>query len=135
MIYDKVMGMKNGKIIPNGVSLEKHEMNTIIFFTNRSKNIELIPPSNTPHTRRPDFIMDNLEWEMKSPTGNSTRMTIDRILHKAAQQSKNIVIDLRRTKLSDQHSLLCIEKNFKLSRRIRRILVITKQEELIDLRK
>ena len=50
--------MKIGKIIPNGVSLEKHENDTVIFFTNLGFNIELIPPSNTPKAKTPDFIMD-----------------------------------------------------------------------------
>lgn len=127
--------MKTGKIIPNGVKLEAHGYNTVLFFTTLGKDVELISPSRTPNTRNADFLMDGLTWESKCPTGNSTRMTIDRILHKAAKQSENIVIDLRRTKLSDKQSLLCIEKRFKLSRRIRRILVITKQEKLIDFKK
>lgn len=127
--------MKIGKIVPHGVSLEKHENDTVVFFTNLGKTVELIPPSNTPCNRRPDFVMDGLEWEMKSPTGSSSRMTVERILHKAAKQSENIVIDLRRVRLSDEQSLRCLEKQFKLSRRIRRLLVITKQEEVVDFRK
>lgn len=127
--------MKTGKIIPNGVKLEAHEYNTVLFFTTLGKDVELISPSCTPNVRNADFFMDGLVWESKCPAGDSTRMTIDRILHKAARQSENIVIDLRRTRLPDQQSLLCIEKRLKLSRRIRRILVITKQERLVDFRK
>ena len=126
---------RKGKIIPNGVKLEPHEYETILFFTELGKDVELIPPSLTPGVHNADFFMDKLIWEAKCPTGNSTRMTIDRILHKAARQSENIVIDLRRTKLVDEQSIKQIEKRFELSRRIRRLLVITKQEELIDLRK
>ena len=51
--------MKIGKITPNGVSLEKHENDTVVFFTNLGYNIELIPPSNTPKAKTPDFMMDN----------------------------------------------------------------------------
>lgn len=127
--------MKTGKIIPNGVKLEAHEYNTVLFFTTLGKDVELISPSCTPNVRNADFFMDGLVWESKCPAGDNTRMTIDRILHKAARQSENIVIDLRRTRLPDQQSLLCIEKRLKLSRRIRRILVITKQERLVDFRK
>lgn len=127
--------MKTGKIMPNGARLEAHEYATVLFFTELGKDVELIPPSNTPNTRNADFFMDGVVWESKCPTGNSTRMTIDRILHKAARQSENIVIDLRRTRLSDGESVACIEKRFRLSRRIRRILVITKQGRIVDFRK
>lgn len=34
---------KQGRIIPNGVSLERHENDTIVFFTNLGYTIELIP--------------------------------------------------------------------------------------------
>lgn len=127
--------MKTGKIIPNGVRLEMHEYNTVLFFTTLGKNVELIPPSSTPNARNADFFMDGLVWEAKSPTGNSSRMTIERVLHKAARQSENVVIDLRRTKLPDRQSLACLEKQFGLSRRIRRLIVITKQEKMVDFRK
>ena len=127
--------MKTGKIIPNGVRLEAHEYATVLFFTMLGKDVELIPPSFTPNTHNADFYMDGLIWEAKSPVGNSSRMTIERILHKAAKQSENIVIDLRRTRLSDVQSVACLEKQFKLSLSIKRLLIITKQEKLIDLRK
>lgn len=127
--------MKTGKIIPHGVKLEAHEYNTILFFTTLGKTVELIPPSSTPNVHNADFFMDGLVWESKSPTGDSSRMTIERILHKAARQSENVIIDLRRTRLSDEHSLACLEKQFKKSRRVKRLLVITKQQVLIDFKK
>ena len=126
---------KVGRIITNNVRLEPHEYETVIFLANLGKTIELIPPSNTPHNSRADFAMDNLVWESKSPTGNSTRMTIDRILHKAVKQSENIVIDLRRTKIPDTQSIRYIKERFIRSRRIRRLLVVTRAEELLDFRK
>lgn len=81
--YDRMGGMKlkrqkTGKIIPHGVKPEPHELDTILFFTERGKDVELITPSNTPHSKRPDFYMDGLAWEMKSPL-NSTRRTIERV--------------------------------------------------------
>ena len=62
--FDKNKERKFGKIIPNGVSLEKHENNTVVFFTNLGHNVELIPPSNTPKAKTPDFMMDGQAWEM-----------------------------------------------------------------------
>ncbi len=76
--------MKIGKIIPNGVSLEKHENETIVFFTNLGRNIELIPPSNIPKTKTPDFTMDGKSWEMKSPQGKS-RVTVEHASKRAAK--------------------------------------------------
>lgn len=55
-----------GKIIPNGVKPELHEMDTILYFTNLGKDVELIPASHTPGNKTPDFIIDGLKWEAKN---------------------------------------------------------------------
>ena len=40
---DIMLRMKKGKIIPNGVILEKHEYKTILLFTEMGSDVELIP--------------------------------------------------------------------------------------------
>ena len=126
--------MKVGKIIPNGVSLEKHENDTIVFFTNLGYDIELIPPSNTPKAKTLDFMMGGKAWEMKSPQGKS-RATVEHAFKRAAKQSENIIIDLRRTKIPTNQANISLEKLFKTSRRIRNLKVITREQELLDYKK
>jgi len=126
--------MKIGKIIPNGVSLEKHENDTVVFFTDLGYDVELIPPSNTPKAKTPDFIMDGKAWEMKSPQGSS-RVTIEHAFKRAARQSENIIIDLRRTKIPADQSKASLEKLFKASRRIRNLKIITIEQQLIEFKK
>ena len=126
--------MKIGKITPNGVSLEKHENDTVVFFTNLGLNIELIPPSNTPKAKTPDFMMCGKAWEMKSPQGKS-RVTIEHAFKRAAKQSENIVIDLRRTKISTNESRSSLDKLFKASRRVKNLKIITREQDLLDLKK
>ena len=109
--HDIIITMRTGKIIPNGVRLETHEYDTILFFTNLGKNIELIPPSNTPGNRRADFLMN-------------------------LKQSCNVVIDLRLTKSSQELSLATHLSNcFSSSKKAKRMLIITKQEKLLDYKK
>lgn len=89
--------MKKGKIIPNGVILEKHEYKTILLFTEMGSDIELIPKSDKKGVRTPDIIMDGLKWEMKSPKGKG-RWLLENTLQKAVRQSPNVIIDLDRIK-------------------------------------
>ena len=126
--------MKIGRITPNGVSLEKHENETVVYFTNLGYDIELIPPSNTPKAKKPDFMMDGKAWEMKSPQGKS-RVTVEHAFKRAAKQSENIIIDLRRTKIPTNQVKASLEKLFKASRRIRNLKVITREQELLDFKK
>lgn len=126
--------MKIGKITPNGVSLEKHENDTVVFFTNLGYSIELIPPSNAPKAKTPDFMMDGKAWEIKSPQGKS-RVTVEHAFKRAAKQSENIIIDLRRTKIPTDQTKTALEKLFGSSRRIRNLKVITREQQLLDFKK
>ena len=128
------MQTRKGKIIPNGVSLEKHESETIVFFTERGYDIELIPPSNSPKAKTPDFIMNGVAWEMKSPQGKS-KTSLEHILKKAIKQSKNIIIDLRRSKLKEEIAIKEIKKRFNQTNSCRKLKIITKSQNLLEYKK
>lgn len=123
------MKTKSGKIIPNGVRPEPHELDTILFFTELGKEVELIPISHTPKVKSPDFIMEGQYWEMKSPTSCQPR-TLERLFYSASTQSSNIIIDLRRLKKDSVIATRTLEKCFKNTRRVRKLYIITKENEL-----
>ena len=124
---------KRGKIIPNGVSLEKHENETVVFFTELGFTIELIPPSNTPKAKTPDFLMNGVAWEMKCPQGKSYN-SLEHIVANAAKQSENIVIDLRHSPLDEEKAISVIVRRAKQIRKIKRFKVIAKNQKVLDIK-
>ena len=125
--------MRRGKITPNGVSLEKHENETVVYFTNLGYDVELIPPSGTPGSFRPDFTMNGLDWEMKSPQSDGSR-TIEHAVRSAARQSENIVIDLRRSRLNEKRALSQLKFHSIKRTNIKRLVVILKSNTHIDMK-
>lgn len=125
--------MKTGKIIPNGMVLATHEYETLVVLTNDGNDVELLKPSLTKYTKTGDFVMLGLIWEMKSPIGKSRR-TMEHIFKKAAHQSKNIIIDLRRTKIADEQAIVSLKRVFKTSRSVRNLWIVTKKTEIIKLK-
>ena len=123
-----------GTIVPNGVVLEAHELATVVFFTELGYDIELIPRSNTEGIHKPDIRMDGLEWEIKAPKGEGKSL-IKNTLQKAARQSGNVIIDLRRTKRYQDKCIAEINREFKLSSSLKRVKIITKSGKLIDITK
>ena len=128
------MNQKKGIITPNGVTLEKHEYATVLFLTNEGYNVELIPKSNLEGQHTPDVVIDNVRWEMKSPTGE-TKNTIKNNIQNALKQSTNVILDLRRIKRPMEKCMNEIEREFKENKKIKRILVITKTGKLLDFSK
>ena len=122
---------KKGKIIPNGVSLERHEYETILVFTELGYDVSLIPKSNLKGVHTADIIIKGEQWEMKCPRG-SGRWLLENTLKKASRQSESIIIDLARIRI---HQAKCIEeseKQFYKIKQIRKMLIVTKSKKVID---
>ena len=86
--------------------------------------------------RTPDlFILKtSIRWELKSPTGNGKR-TIQNNLRETSGQSENVILDLSRAKLSDRQGISRTKNFFKTGRsQIKRLKIITKQLEIIDIK-
>ena len=128
------MVQKRGKIIPNGVLLEAHEYKTITTLASVGLNIELIPKSNIPGVHSPDMKIGRTKWEMKSPKGKG-RWLLENTLRGALKQSENVIIDLRRIQIPEQKCLHELEKQFCMFKRIKRLKIITKAQQIIDYEK
>lgn len=126
--------MKTGSIKPNGVILQSHELATVVLLTEMGYDIILIPKSNKEGERTADIEMLGLLWEIKCPKGQG-KYLIQNTLHKAAHQSENIIIDLRRIKIHRTKCLTELEKRFNESKRLKRMKVITKAKKIIDFEK
>ena len=126
--------MKKGKITPNGVVLEKHESATVVFLTEQGLDVELIPHRPKEHrVKTPDIRMKGRFWEIKSPKSAGAR-TIEHAMRSAGTQSDNIILDLRRSKMAEEKCLSRIKHELSFRKNIRRLLVITKSQQLLDLK-
>lgn len=129
------MEKKKGTIIPNGVYLQDHEYETILFLTEQGFDIELIPVSLEEKTKTADILMDGHIWEMKSPHGNG-KWVIKNIMQKASHQSENVIIDIRRLKQYPQEKYLNeVKQRFESISRLRRLKIIGKRNIFIEIEK
>ena len=127
--------MKKGKIVSNGVLLKKHEQATVNFFIEKGYTVELLPKSNKQGQHTADLIMNGLEeWEMKAPKGKG-KYVFQNTIQKAAKQSCNVIIDIRRLDMPREKVLAEFQKEFTRSKRLRRMMIITKKRELLVFKK
>lgn len=125
---------EQGLYITNGVILHPHEQKTVNFLLNLGYKVELIPPSNTPHTKRPDIIMKGVIWEMKSPDGKS-KYTIEHIIRKATHQSPCLVLDLRRIRVNQSIAIQQAKYEFNRRKTIKHLWIITREGQLFKFAK
>lgn len=123
--------MEKGKLEQNKVHLQDHEWNTVKLLLENGYDISLIPPIEGERVKTPDMDMSGVIWEMKSPEGKS-RNTIKHTFQNAGHQSSNLIIDLQRCKLTDEEALKDIQYHFNISKRIKRLKVVTKDKKILD---
>jgi hypothetical protein len=78
----------------------------------------------------PDVSIKGINWEIKSPQGDS-RNNIQKNMREASHQSDNIVVDLRRSKLHQSRSIGYIKGFLSRPNKVRHALVITKSNKVL----
>ena len=127
--------MTPGRIItPPDILIEEHERIVANILARVGKEVEFLRPSNNAGVHLPDIKMDGVRWEIKSPKGKSSR-TIENNIRAALHQSPNIIIYLGRIKQSPKRCLAALNRQFKLTKKIKRLIIITKQHKIIDFKR
>ena len=97
-------------------------------------SVELLPKSEIKDYHQGDIIMDGIAWEAKAPVGKG-KYTVQNKIQEAVQQSSNVIIDLRRSKMPEDRAVKAYEREFRNSKGLRRMKIIKKDGELLDFRK
>ena len=100
-------------------------------------DVEFLVPIDDYKRKTADISMLGVVWELKSPTGTS-RSTIGNQFRRASQQSRNIVIDTRRTALeydTIEKTVLFELKNRPSMKKVNRVILIDKFEKVVEIQK
>ena len=109
-------------IIPRGLNVWPHELNTAQALAADGHNVEFVKKSNAEGERTADIVMDGLLWEMKAPTASHVQ-AIERNIRRACLQSENVILDARRMRSIPPYALerearACVKRIAKLKRLI-----------------
>lgn len=112
---------------------ERHEYETAKYFAKLGFDIVFIKPRSTKGRHDPDFFMNDRNWETKSPKVYS-KSSFDYNCRKAQKQSEHIIFDLRRLNKIDEQKYLIGLKRWSKMPRVKTLLVITKDGNLLDIK-
>jgi hypothetical protein len=120
-------------IIPDQAFPEEHEIKTARVLIKLGGDVEFLAPIRTKGAHTPDVTWNGIDWEIKAPIGQGKR-TLEDTIRAAQKQSPNIILDLRRTKLDDKTIITKLRDNENVLRGVKRLKIITKGEENVDIR-
>lgn len=81
----------------------------------------------------PDVSIGGVEWEIKSPVGDSAN-NIQKNMREASAQSENVVIDLRRSKLHQTRAVGYVKQFADRYKKLKRVIVITKSKQILTIK-
>jgi hypothetical protein len=113
-------------VIPQGMNPmpEKFELSAAgILAGYFQTDVEFIPVSSA---KTPDILIDNIRWEIKSPLGKG-KNNIHHQFARAMKQSKNIIIDARRSKMDVRKVRSKLKIEARTAKTLRRLILITKE--------
>ena len=114
---------------------EPHEVDTAwILARHYQTTIEFLKTIDDFKRKSPDIKMYGVEWEIKSPKGASKK-TINTQFSRASTQAQNIVIDSRRTKLPYNRIEKDVLLECKKRTNIKKVIIIDKNEKIVEIQK
>ena len=131
-----MMMAKSGKIIiSSGVkNVFPWEMHSAIALKEIGYTVKFVPSHNYLHSA--DAYLNNTLFEFKSPEGSTIKCVENNLQKALRHQSNNIVIDsLRIKKIQDRSIKNYLISRMKRKRGIKRLILVTKSGEAIDIGK
>lgn len=120
---------------------EDHELHTAKVLASFGHDVTFVAPSNIKGQHKADIVLDNdhdIIWEVKAPKGDG-KHNMHNNFKEANKQSKNLIIDLFRSKLPDIVNINRVMTELKNYKTMKRIKIITKNnskkesERIIDI--
>lgn len=119
-----------GKLyIPKGAIPKQHEISLAELLVRTGHKVCFVEVG--PH-KTPDIYYLHKYWEIKSPTGNSSR-TIENNIRAALTQSENIIIDLRRTKISSTKTKQYIINHFRNFHGLNELILVDQKQQIFKI--
>lgn len=122
-------------IIPPNTNVWEHELKTAQALADTGHVVKFIPKDNGMGRKSADIYIDEVKFEMKAPK-SSHLSAVERNLKRAYHQSTNIVFDSRRMKyLSDRAIEKELQKQFSLTKKIKRLIFVNRSGIVTELEK
>lgn len=128
----KVSESRIGHVNRNGVRSEPNEEKTFSYLTLFGFNIELIKPTRTQRVKNPDVLIMGAVWEVKTPISSNPN-TIKNRFREATEQATKIVFDLRNIKRNSDKVKEQIIGLFSGNGKVRHMMIIDNNGELLDI--
>ena len=119
-------------VIPDGYKISSAEREAAWILANHYKTIvRVLRPTDRYMEKTADFSIDDSQFELKTPTSAQVK-NVEKMVRQATKQSENVVIDSRKTKITEKRMVeICVEL-LAIIKNLRRIVLIVNKKKILD---
>ena len=124
-----------GVIIPKEYKIKPAELDAAWILANHYKmDVQVLTPSDGFMQKTADFIISDVLYELKSPITSNIR-SIENLVRLATKQSYNVILDLRKTKLTEKRMHELCKERLREIKKLRKIILIAKNKKVLEFTK
>ena len=122
-------------ILPSDSKIRPHELEAAGILANHYKTtVRVLPQSKRFKESSADFIIDGNSYELKSPITSSVR-SINNLIQLATKQSRNVVIDIRKSKITEKRMIQVCNERLKSLKKLNKIVLIVNKKIVLEFNK
>ena len=122
-------------ILPHDYKVQSAELEAASILANYFQgNVRILSPSNDYMVKTADFIINEISYELKSPITKSVR-SIENMIHLATKQSGNVIVDIRKSKITEKRMVKLCEDLLKYYKKLSKIVLIVKNKKVLEFSK
>jgi len=117
--------------IPRGYKPKQKEIDAAWILAQKHKTtVEMLRPSMRYKVKTPDFRINDLVYELKTPETSKGNKVLSDIM-KASKQASNVIIDMRRTKIIEKRMVALCRQALKTMKRLQSITLIVNKKKVL----
>jgi len=122
-------------IVPHDYKIQPAELEAASVLADYFKtNVRVLSPSKDYMVKTADFVINDISYELKSPITKSVR-SIENMIHLATKQSGNVVVDIRKSKITEKRMIKLCEDLLRYYKKLNKIILIVKNKKVLEFTK
>jgi hypothetical protein len=121
--------------VPTDYKIRTGELNAAQILAKHYKsNITFLSQAKGYKEKSADFIIKDIRYELKSPITSSIN-SLEKLIRIASKQSENVVMDIRKSKITEKRMIELCKDRLKNIKRLKKIVLIVNNKKILEFTK
>jgi superfamily II DNA or RNA helicase len=119
-------------VVPSDYKIKPAELDAAqILARHYMTTVTVLSPSKAYKEKTADFIIKGESYELKSPITKNVG-SIEKMIRSGAKQSNNVVVDMRKSKITEKRMIKLCNDRLENIKKLRKIVLIVNNKKILE---